>query len=146
MKTITTGAGSRRLALSPAGDRVFVTNYLDNSVSVIDTRTQKLIATIPVGINPRGIAITPSGDAIYVTNVHDGTVSIIDSATLTVINTITVGAKPWQILITKDGTRAFVSNSGIWNRFGNRHRDATGHPDAQHRTRPLLFGDQSGGE
>jgi YVTN family beta-propeller protein len=90
---------------------VFVTNYLDNSVSVIDTRTQKLIATIPVGVNPRGIATTPSGDAIYVTNVGEGTVSIIDSATLTVINTITVGAIPWQIIITPDGTMAFVSNS-----------------------------------
>ena len=89
VKTIPTAAGSRRLALSPAGDRVFVTNFLGNSVSVIDTLTRKLIATIPVGNRPRGIAITPSGDTIYVTNVGDGTVSVISSATLTVIKTIT---------------------------------------------------------
>src|SRR5262249_50127621 len=111
VRTIPTGAGARRLAISPAGDRVFVTNYLDNSVSVIDTRKQQLIATIPVGVNPRGIAITPSGDSIYVTNVGDGTVSIINCATLSVTNTLKVGANPWQIIITKDGTRAFVSNS-----------------------------------
>ncbi len=86
VKTIPTGGGSRRLALSPAGDRVFVTNYLDNSVSVIETRTRKLNTTIPVGSNPRGIAITPNGAAIYVTNVTDGTVSVIDSAELTVTN------------------------------------------------------------
>ena len=92
VKTITTGAGPRRLAISPAGDRVFVTNYLDNSVSVIDTRTRTLSATIPVGVNPRGIATTPSGDAIYVTNVQDGTVSVINSATLTVSETITLDA------------------------------------------------------
>src|SRR5439155_8961060 len=76
--TIPTAAGSRRLAISPAGDRVFVTNFLAASVSVIDTGTQQVIATIPVGNKPRGIAITPSGDAIYVGNMRDGTVSIID--------------------------------------------------------------------
>lgn len=112
VKTIPTAAGPRRLAISPAGDRVFVTNYLGNSMSVINTLTQKLIATIPVGFEPRGIATTPSGDTIYVTNVGDGTVSIINSATLTVIKTITVGTIPWQVTITNDGTRAFVSNAG----------------------------------
>ena len=112
VKTIPTAAGPRRLALSPAGDRVYVTNYLGNSVSAIDTLGKKLLTTIPVGLGPRGIAITPSGDAIYVTNVTDGTVSIISPATLTVTQTITVGLTPWQVTITNDGTRAFVSNAG----------------------------------
>src|SRR5439155_10126487 len=110
--TLPTAAGPRRLAISPTGDRVWVTNNKAASVSVIDTGTQQLIATIPVGNGPRGIAITPSGDAIYVTNVQDGTVSIIDSGTLTVIKTIRVGNKPWNVIITDDGTMAFVSNSG----------------------------------
>src|SRR6266849_5190627 len=109
--TIPTGAGPRRLAISPSGDRVFVTNNVAASVSVIDTGTQQLIATIPVGNKPRGIAITPSGDAIYVGNVQGGTVSIIDSSTLTVIDTITIGIKPWEVIITDDGRLAFVSSS-----------------------------------
>src|SRR5439155_19912182 len=109
--TIPTGAGPRRLAISPAGDRVFVTNNGADSVSAIDTQTQQVIATIPVGHKPRGIAITPSGDAIYVGNVQSGTVSIIDSSTLTVIDTVPVGTKPWEVIITEDGTLAFVSSS-----------------------------------
>ena len=56
VETITTAPGPRRLAISPAGDRVFVTNYNGNSMSVIGTRKRKLIATIPVGGHPRGIA------------------------------------------------------------------------------------------
>src|SRR5437899_3760631 len=111
VRTIPTGAGPRRLAISPAGDRVFVTNNGADSVSAIDTQTQQVIATIPVGHKPRGIAITPSGDAIYVGNVQSGTVSIIDSSTLTVIDTIAVGIKPWQVIFTEDGTLAFVSSS-----------------------------------
>src|SRR5438876_3418442 len=93
--TIPTAAGPRRLAISPTGDRVFVTNNKAASVSVLDTGPQQVIATIPVGNKPRGIAITPSGDAIYVGNVQDGTVSIIDSSTLRVIDTIPIGIKPW---------------------------------------------------
>jgi YVTN family beta-propeller protein len=61
LKSIPTGPGSRRLAMSPTGDRVTVSNFLGDLVSVIDTLTQTLIATVPVGIAPRGIAITPSG-------------------------------------------------------------------------------------
>src|SRR6266513_4176852 len=56
---IPTGAGSRRLCISPAGDRVYVTNNKGDSVSAIDTATQQVIATIPVGQKPMGIAITP---------------------------------------------------------------------------------------
>jgi len=109
--TIPTGAGPRRLAISPTGDRLFVANNFDNSVSAIDTGTQQVIATIPVGRKPRAIAVTPSGDAIYVTNVQDATVSIIDSGTLTVIKTISVPTKPWNVIFTNDGTMAFVSSS-----------------------------------
>jgi YVTN family beta-propeller protein len=111
LTSIPTGPGSRRLAISPTGDRVAVSNFLDDSVSVIDTLTQTVIATVPVGIAPRGIAITPSGDAIYTTNVRDGTASIIDSRTLKV-KTLTVELKPWQVVITDDGTTAFITNAG----------------------------------
>jgi len=111
VRTIPTGAGPRRFAISPSGNRVFVTNNNGASVSVIDTGNQQVIATIPVGVKPRGIAITPSGDAIYVGNVQDATVSVIDARTLTVIKTIPVGTKPWNVIFTNDGTLAFVSSS-----------------------------------
>jgi len=37
------------VAVSPDGTRVYVTNNKDNSVSVIDTATNLVTATIPVG-------------------------------------------------------------------------------------------------
>jgi YVTN family beta-propeller protein len=112
--SIPTGAGSRRLCISPAGDRVYVTNHFDNSVSAIDTATQQVIATIPVGQSPMGIAITPNGEEVYATNQYSptgtGTVSVIDTTTLTVIATIPVGAHPQRVVITRDGATAFVQN------------------------------------
>ena len=110
-KLIPTGAGARRLAISPAGDRVFVTNYYGNSVSSINTLRQSLVATVSVGSGPRGIAVSPDGDKLYVGNVLDGTVSIIDSKTFTVSKTLTVGATPLQVVVTSDGATVFVSNA-----------------------------------
>ena len=58
--SIPAGAGSRRLCISPAGDRVYVANYKGDSVSVIDTATKQLIATIPVGQRPRELPLRPT--------------------------------------------------------------------------------------
>ena len=108
--SIPTALGSRRLCISPAGDRVYVSNNNGRSVSVIDTATQQVIATIPIGLTPMGIAITPNGEEVYVTNQCDGTVSVIDTATLTVIATIRTGHLCQKVVITRDGTKAFVQN------------------------------------
>jgi YVTN family beta-propeller protein len=107
---IFTPGAARRLCISPAGDRVYVTNNGDDSVSAIDTATQHVIATIPVGRKPMGIAITPNGQEVYVTNQRDGTVSVIDTTTLTVIATIPTGHLCQRVVITRDGTKAFVQN------------------------------------
>lgn len=41
------------ISISPDGRLVWVSNQLDDSVSVIDTRTKKVVATIPVGHEPK---------------------------------------------------------------------------------------------
>lgn len=108
--SIPTAPGSRRLCISPAGDRVYVTNWGGNCVSAIDTATQQVIATIPVGGAPMGSAITPNGEELYVCNQRDGTVSVINTNTLTVVATIPTGALCQRVVITRDGTRVFVQN------------------------------------
>ena len=114
--TIPTGAGSRRLCISPAGDRVYVANNKGDSVSAIDTATKQLIATIPVGQRPMGIAITPNGEEVYVTNVRDGGVSVIDTTTLTVIATIPTGNQPQRVsdTIADVGSAPFDLAFGPW--------------------------------
>src|SRR5260370_42277215 len=57
--------------LAPALSRAqnaYVTNEAANTVSVIDTTTNAVIATIPVGLLPFGVAVTPDGSKVYVTN------------------------------------------------------------------------------
>ena len=46
----------------------YVANAGDNTVSVIDTATNTVVAPIAVGSLPRGVAVTPDGKRAYVTN------------------------------------------------------------------------------
>ncbi len=95
-----------------AQTRAYVTDISSNTVSVIDTATNTVVATIPVGVNPFGVAITPDGTRAYVTDVSSNTVSVIDTATNTVVATIPVGVIPRGVAITPDGTRAYATNEG----------------------------------
>lgn len=42
-----------------------------DNVSIIDTKTNNVIATVPVGDDPVGVAITPDGTKLYVTNYEE---------------------------------------------------------------------------
>ena len=47
------------MAITPDGDFAYVTNADSDNVSVIETATNTVTATIAVGDNPIGVAITP---------------------------------------------------------------------------------------
>ncbi len=93
-----------------AQTRAYESNSADNTVSVIDTATNAVVATIPVGGFPLGVAITPDGTRAYVTNQESNTISVIDTATNTVVATIPVGGGPNGVAITPDGTGAYVTD------------------------------------
>ncbi len=52
------------------GPFAYVTNFYSNTVLVIDTATNTVVATVAVGISLVGVAITPDGAFAYVTNHH----------------------------------------------------------------------------
>ena len=94
------------------GDRLYVTNFYGNSVTVIDTTTNTVVgAPIPVGSQPNGIGFSPDGSLGYVANYDGGTLTVFDTATNTVIDSIRVGSAPSTALASPDGN-ILVSNSG----------------------------------
>src|SRR5260370_27617172 len=77
--------------LGPASthaQNAYITNANDNTVSVIDTATDTVIATIPVGLNPFGVAVSSDRRKAYVTPFRSYTPSVIDTATNTTHTTI----------------------------------------------------------
>ncbi len=95
--------------------RAYITNLSANTVSVIDTATNTVAATVPVGNFPNGVAVTPDGARVYVANVFGNTVSVIDTATNTVTATVRVGLNPLGVAVTPDGAHVYVVNQGEGN-------------------------------
>ncbi len=71
-----------------------MTNSGSNTVSVIDTTTKKITATVPVGHDPVGVEVSPDGTNLYVVNNEDNSVYVINTITYTVSNIVTVGKYP----------------------------------------------------
>ncbi len=90
----------------------YITNGGSNSVSVIDTATNTVAATVSVGSSPQGVAFSPDGTLVYVANFGSGTVSVIDTATNAIAATINAGKNPYSVAITPDGTKIYVTNYG----------------------------------
>jgi len=71
--------------------KAYVTNSYADTVSVVDTTTDKVIATIPVDKAPVNPTFTPDGKQVYVANSQAGTLSVIDVKIDAVTATIQAG-------------------------------------------------------
>ena len=82
---IMVGLHSSALAASPNGRYVVVANAGSDTLSVIDTRTDKVVETIwaksnPAdlfGASPNALAFDPSGDTLYVANGTQNAIAVI---------------------------------------------------------------------
>src|SRR5882757_2088976 len=117
ISTITAGAHPTAAALSPSGRQLYVSSIGiyqggNGTVSVIDTVSNTVTASIVVARAPHGLVVTPDGRRIYVTNSSVGetgnSVSVIDTASNTVTATIPVGRLPGGVAISPDGRFAYV--------------------------------------
>ncbi len=110
---------SSPITKSRRGRVVWVVNPSNDTVSLISTRTNRVIRTIRVGDEPQSIAVDPSDRYAFVANAAAGTVTVIrirnpdsDRPRTTVSRTLRTGAEPWNIVASPDGRRVFVANSG----------------------------------
>ena len=89
----------------------YITNYGDNSVSIIDTTTNIVTATVTVGGSPDAVAISPDGTMVYILNGDKNTISVINTKTNSIATTISgLGSHPTGLAITPDGKKLYVSN------------------------------------
>ena len=96
-----------------AGDRLWVVNQDNDSVSVINATTNARIAEIPIGSAPRALAITPAGE-VWVTNKQSATISVIDPSSLAVVRTIPLpfASQPFGVAAAPTGGYVYVVLEG----------------------------------
>jgi len=118
----TVAVTSPTATVTPTADRpgpcAYVANSSSNSVSVINTDTNQVVATLTnAGSNPSRVALSPDGRRAYVTNAtSNGAVVVLNTATGSPIGSpISVGSMPMGVAVAPDGKRVYVANSGSDN-------------------------------
>jgi DNA-binding beta-propeller fold protein YncE len=127
---IPAGCSAVRLAISPRGDRAYVTARNSNALIAFDTAklisdpAHARIAVVPVGFAPVGVAVVNQGTQIVVTNSNrfggrgandKQSLTVIDAAKVSsgagaVVGTIPAGAFPRELRLTSDLRTLLLTN------------------------------------
>jgi hypothetical protein len=113
-----TGINPYTVVLDASGDTLFVSNWGDRSVTAIDTRDGRVLATVPVGYNPCDLALAPD-HRLFVACSNENSIYVIDTKTLKPIEVIStalhrlapVGSTPNALTLDPAGHVLFVANA-----------------------------------
>jgi len=116
---IPVGGQPNRLLLSPDQTHLYVANGNSDSVSVIDTNTNKVIQTISLspsgyvykGANPNSLEFSPDGTSLYVTLGGENAVAVVALSTGQVVGRIPTGWYPTSVSARPDGKMLYVVNA-----------------------------------
>lgn len=93
---------------------VIITNWGEDTCSLIDIKAGKELAKISVGLKPYDVKVDPTGRFAYVTASGADYISVIDIQAMLERKDqrIKIGGGPRDLELTEDGKRAVVANSG----------------------------------
>jgi YVTN family beta-propeller protein len=126
------------LVFTPDGEKLFVSNWASNSVSVINTSQNRVVRTIDVGSNPNDMKLSKDG-RLFVACSNDNTVHVIDTKTLRKIEVISTtispqapeGSTPDALAIDQVKDLLYVANAdnndvAVVNIANRKHSDVLG--------------------
>ena len=95
----------------PKNGLLYVTTEIDQTVSIIDPHTLKIVGTIPTG-QPEShmLAISHDGRRGYTANVGPGTVSVLDLQAKKTVAIIPISKETQRISISPDDRMVFTSD------------------------------------
>ncbi len=124
VKTIDVGLHPTGMALSPAGDRLYVTNANSDTVSVLDTASDAVVKTLHVGefgpghepvlgSSPNAVTVSGDGRTLYVANASENAVAVVDvngQETDAVRGLIPTGWYPTAVALNGSGDELFIAS------------------------------------
>jgi YVTN family beta-propeller protein len=94
--------------------RIYVTNQLDNTASVIDGATHKIVATVRVGVSPAQMAVSPDRKSVYIANTGSNTVSVLNTDNNSIARTIALPprSRPVDLAVSPNGRYLYITGGG----------------------------------
>ncbi len=111
--TVTVGHAPSAVAYNPAGSFLYVANYNDGTISVVDVASSVAVNTIPVGDHPIGLIVNPAGTKLYVLQatgaLGPGFLSVVDLAQAKVVSGFRLNGNPNAFAMNAAGTRIVLA-------------------------------------
>ena len=111
VREIVGGPETEGIEFSADGKQLVITNEADNTVTVHNLKTGKLLKTIKThqyGDRPRGVKVSPDGKT-YVVTLEYGNKFLVLNKNFKVLRTVDTGATPYGISFDRKGERIFVA-------------------------------------
>jgi YVTN family beta-propeller protein len=108
-----TGVIPAHAALTPSGNKLYVANFGEDTVSVNNVPTPTAVSAIslPSGSQPVFVHSTENGN-MYVANYGNNTVSQINTTSDVVVGTVSVGVQPVALAEMPNAQKLYVVNQG----------------------------------
>jgi len=113
IREITGGPETEGIEFSADGKNLVITNEADNTVTVHDIESGKLVKTIKTheyGDRPRGIKVSPDGNT-YLATLEYGNKFMVMDKDFNVIRTVDTGETPYGISYNRSGDRIYVATN-----------------------------------
>ncbi len=109
--TIVTPANPHWVVFGKNNGRFYATDHMSTTVSVLNAKTNAIIAEIEVGETPHSATLSPDGTRLAVTSFNGNEVFLVDTANDKEVATIPVGRNPLNIAYSRDGRYLFTTNN-----------------------------------
>lgn len=125
VKNIEVGLHPTAMVFSPDKKKLFVACSNSDIISVIDTKTDKVINemsvsiddSLPFGNAPNALTISKDGKFLYIANGTENSIGVIDLSTNKIAGLIPTAWYPGAVIFDKDEKYLFVANTkGIGSR------------------------------
>lgn len=113
VRTIKGGLETEGIEFAADGKHILVTNETDNTVTVHEIATGKLVRSVdtkPYGERPRGIKMAPDGKS-YVATIEHGNAFVVIDASYKVVASVKTGDSPYGVSFDRSGDRLFVASA-----------------------------------
>jgi YVTN family beta-propeller protein len=88
--------------------RIYVANYGDSTISVVDAASNKVVKVIEGIAMPHGVVTSPDGKRIYVSSESEQVIDVVDPESGKIVKKIALSGRPQNLAITADGARVLV--------------------------------------